>query len=129
MADHPNAVLVRQYLDTFNSDNPEAAAAFLSEDVEWHEIGRSEPIRGTAALRERLVGAGKPEWEITSGDVHDVIGGDDHTVALLTAHAVWGDKSIDYKVAELYHVRDGKITARWAMSDDTEAINNFFKGT
>ena len=76
-----------------------------------------------------MMGAGKPEWDITSGDVHDVIGGDDHTVALLTAHAVWGDKSIDYKVAELFHVRDGKITARWAMSDDTEAINTFFKGT
>ena len=129
MADHPNAALVRQYLDTFNSDNPEAAGEFLSDDVEWHEIGRDEPIIGRAALRERMMGAGKPEWDITGGEVHDVVGGDDHTVALLTAHAVWGEKSIDYKVAELFHVRDGKITARWAMSDDTEAINTFFKGT
>jgi hypothetical protein len=29
-------------------------------------------------------------------------------------------------VAEIYHVRDGKISARWAFSDDTEAINRFF---
>lgn len=129
MDEHPNAALVRQYLETFQSDDPEAAGNFLAEDVEWHEIGRDEPIRGKAALRERMMGAGKPEWNITGGEVHDVLGDDNHTVALLTAHAEWGEKSLDYKVAELYHIRDGKITARWAMSDDTEAINNFFKGT
>jgi ketosteroid isomerase-like protein len=31
-------------------------------------------------------------------------------------------------VAEIYHIRDGKISARWAFSDDTAAINDFFKG-
>ena len=46
MAEHPNATLVRQYLDTFNSDTPEAAGNFLADDVEWHEIGRAEPIIG-----------------------------------------------------------------------------------
>jgi ketosteroid isomerase-like protein len=129
MADHPNAALVRRYLEATQLTDIEALDNLLAEDVEWHEIGRKEPINGKAALRERMMGAGKPEWEITGGEVHDVIGGDDHTVALLTAHAVWGDKSLDYRVAELYHIRDGKITARWAMSDDTEAINTFFKGT
>ncbi len=129
MDEHPNVALVRKYIETFTSDDPEAAGNFLADDVEWHEIGRAEPIHGKAALRDRMMGAGKPEWNITGGEVHDVLGDDEHTVALLTAHAEWGEKSLDYKVAELYHIRDGKITARWAMSDDTEAINNFFKGT
>ena len=35
-------------------------------------------------------------------------------------------ESLTYKVIEIYHVKDGKITARWAFSDDTEAINRFF---
>jgi len=129
MAEHPNVALVRRYLEASQTTDLDILEDVLADDVEWHEIGRSDAIHGKAALRERMMGAGKPEWEITSGEVHDVIGGDDHTVALLTAHAVWGDKSIDYRVAELYHIRDGKITARWAMSDDTEAINNFFKST
>jgi hypothetical protein len=76
-----------------------------------------------------MMGSGKPDWEITGGETHDIIAGDDHAVALLTAHAVWGDKTIDYKVAEVFHIKDGKITGRWAMSDDTEAINKFFGGT
>jgi ketosteroid isomerase-like protein len=31
-----------------------------------------------------------------------------------------------YRTAEIMHFRDGKITARWAFSDDTAAINEFF---
>jgi ketosteroid isomerase-like protein len=33
-----------------------------------------------------------------------------------------------YRTAEIYHVRDGKVTARWAFSDDTDRINRFFAG-
>lgn len=129
MAEHPNAAVIRRLIEALTSNDIEAAASLMADDVEWHEIGRAEPFRGKAALAERYQGAGAPEWEITGGETHDIIGGDDHTVALLSAHAVWGDKSIDYRVAEVYHIRDGKITARWAMSDDTAAINDFFKGT
>ena len=127
--DHPNADVVRRYLEGMTSQDIEAASALLADDVEWHEIGSAEPIHGKAALAERYMGAGKPDWEITGGETHDIIGGDDHTVALLSAHAVWGDKTIDYRVAEIYHIKDGKITARWAFSDDTKAINDFFQGT
>ena len=129
MAEHPNATLVRSYLNMQEMTDIEAMAEMLADDVEWHEIGRTEAIHGKAALRERYMGGGAPDWKITGGEVHDVIGGDDHTVALLSANAEWGDKKLTYRVAEIYHIRDGKITARWAMSDDTEAINNFFKGT
>jgi len=34
-----------------------------------------------------------------------------------------------YRTAEIYHIRDGKVTARWAFSDDTAAINEFFAGS
>jgi ketosteroid isomerase-like protein len=129
MAEHPNATLVRQYLERQELSDIDAMAEMLADDVEWHEIGRAEPIRGKAALAERYMGSGQPEWKITGGEVHDVIGGDDHTVALLSANAEWGDKTLSYRVAEIYHIKDGKVTARWAFSDDTEAINNFFKGT
>jgi uncharacterized protein len=129
VSDHPNAALVRKMLDTMNSGDMQAASDMLTDDVEWHEIGRKDPIMGKAALAERFgVGAGSaPSYEIT-GETHDIIGGDDHTVALLSAHATRGEEKLDYRVAEIYHLRDGRICARWAFSDDTEAINAFFKG-
>ena len=36
--------------------------------------------------------------------------------------------SLVYRTAEIYHMRDGKISERWAFSDDTERINRFFGG-
>jgi ketosteroid isomerase-like protein len=101
----------------------------LSDDIEWHEIGRAEPIVGKEALAARFgMGSGTPPpYEIT-GDTHDVIANDDHTVVLARAHATKDGQTFDYKVAEIYHMKDGKITARWAFSDDTQAINDFFGG-
>lgn len=123
--DHPNAAVVRRTLDGLNAGDMQAMADALSDDVEWHEIGRSEPIRGKQALAERFLGAGAPDYEITA-ELHDVVANDDHTVALVTATATRGGRTLTYRTAEIFHVRDGKITARWAFSDDTAAINEFF---
>jgi ketosteroid isomerase-like protein len=127
--DHPNAALARRIAEAFNSGDTTAMADVIADDVEWHEIGRAEPIMGKEALAARFgMGSGAPPpYEITA-ELHDVIANDDHTVVLATAHATKDGKTLDYKVAEIYHLKDGKITARWAVSDDTAAINDFFGG-
>ncbi len=122
-----SVAVVRQLMDAFNGGDPEVISALLADDIEWHEIGRTDPIRGKAALAERFMG-GLPQWQITVTS-HDVLANDEHAVALVTATANMGGKSLTYKTAEIYHVRDGKVTARWALSDDTAAINEFFAGT
>jgi uncharacterized protein len=122
-----NVELVRQLTNGFNSRDAQAVAPLLTDDVEWHEIGRAEPIIGKEALAARFTGA-LPEWEI-SVDTHDILANDEHAIALVTANATVNGKSLTYRTAEIYHVRDGKISARWAFSDDTAAINEFFAGT
>jgi len=119
--------VIRQALDAFNRGDAQAAAEFLADDVEWHEIGRAEPIVGKAALAARY-GAAIPSWEITA-ELHDIVANDDHAIALVTATAGMGGRSFTYRTAEIFHIRDGKISARWAFSDDTAAINEFFAGT
>jgi hypothetical protein len=119
--------VLRELLDAFNTLDMEAAAALISDDVEWHEIGRAEPIRGKAALAERFAGA-MPEWQITT-ELHDMLANEEHAIAMVTATATMGGKSLTYRTAEIYHVKDGKVTARWAFSNDTGAINEFFAGT
>jgi len=125
MSEHPNAAMVRNLLDSLNSGDMQAMADGLTDDVVWHEIGNPQPIRGKAALAARFTGPGAPDYEIT-GELHDVVANDDHTVALVTAIAKRGGRTFTYRVAEIYHVRDGKIAERWAFSDDTAAINEFF---
>jgi len=58
-----------------------------------------------------------------------VVANDDHAIALVQATARRGGRTLTYRTAEIFHVRDGKVTARWAFSDDTAAINEFFAGT
>ena len=47
-------------------------------------------------------------------------------LALVAATVTVGDKEFSYRTAEIAHVEDGKLTERWAFSDDTQAIVDFF---
>jgi hypothetical protein len=128
MAEHPSATLIREGLAALNRGDIPAMVDMLADDVEWHEIGRADPIRGKAALAALYGGAAVPDSEI-SAELHDVVANDDHAIALVQATARRGGRTLTYRTAEIFHVRDGKVTARWAFSDDTAAINEFFAGT
>jgi ketosteroid isomerase-like protein len=123
MAEHPNAKVVREMNEAMSSGDMEGAASRVADDVVWHEIGRAEPRHGKAELAATLAewGPFNITWE-----THDILGGDDHVVALGVANATHGERSLTYRVAEIYHVRDGQVTERWAFSDDTQAIVDFF---
>ena len=124
MDEHPNVAAVRRWSEKMEAGDWDAMADALSDDVEWHEIGRSEPTRGKAALMERM----GQSWGDVTIDVktHDILGNDDHVVQLVNVTARRGDQTFEYRTAEILHVRDGKVTARWAFSDDTARIMEFF---
>lgn len=124
MDEHPNVTAVREWARAMETGDIQAATAGLADDVEWHEIGRSEPTRGKAALEQRYQES-MGDYEIKA-QTHDVVGNDDHVVQLVNVTATRGGRTLEYRTAEIYHVRDGKITARWAFSDDTARIVEFF---
>ncbi|MGQ0849372.1 MAG: nuclear transport factor 2 family protein [Actinomycetota bacterium] len=124
MEDHPNAAKYRTVSKAFDSGDFESWADMIDDNVEWWEIGSSEPIRGKAALQERMMGLGS-NWQVKV-DLHDVIANDAHMVALARANATGPKGTLAYKTAEIYHVSNGKITHRWAFSDDTAVITDFF---
>jgi ketosteroid isomerase-like protein len=122
MADHPNAAMARRALESMNTGDFMAMNEFLADDVIWHELGRAEPRRGKAAM---AASDGAADYEITA-KLHDVVANDDHTIALVEATATRGGKTLTYRTAEVMHIRDGKVVERWAFSDDTAAIVEFF---
>ena len=124
MADHPSAQLIADGLEALNSRDYDAFGAIIADDVVWHTIGATEPVRGRAAMAKGL-GGGSSDFTITV-ELHDVTASDDHVVALVKAHATRGDQTLDYDTAEIFHLKDGKITERWAFSDDTARITEFF---
>jgi ketosteroid isomerase-like protein len=127
MDDHPNAAAVRAAAErTERSGDMMSGLDMLADDVVWHEIGSDEPIRGKQALIDRW--SGMPEGASITTETHDVVANDEHCVQLVTATATMGDQQLVYRTAEIYHMKDGKVTERWAFSDDTERINKFFGG-
>ena len=127
MADHPNAAKLRAASEAMESSGDMMSQIdMLDDNVVWHEIGADEPIRGKQALAERF--AGMPEGASIKTETHDIVANDEHAIVLVTATATMGGQELVYRTAEIYHMRDGKITERWAFSDDTERINRFFGG-
>ena len=127
MADHPNAAKLRAAAEEMErSGDMMSQIELLDDDIVWHEIGSDQPIRGKLALAERF--SGMPEGAGIKVDTHDIVANDEHAIALVTATATMGDQELVYRTAEIYHMRDGKITERWAFSDDTDRINKFCGG-
>ena len=128
MGDPPNAAILRAAAAKLEQGGGDMTETFdlLADDVVWHEIGSDEPIRGKQALAERFKAF---EGGAIETDTHDILANDEHAIQLVTATATMGDQKLVYRTAEIYHMKDGKITERWAFSDDTERINRFFAGT
>lgn len=131
MAEHPNVAVVRRAMQAMNEMDMSKAQqemavvdAFMADDIVWHEIGRAEPRRGKDELRASMMGDAQ-DFTIAY-DVHDIMANDEHAVVLGTATATRGDQTLTYRTAEVFHLRDGKATERWATSDDTAAIEAFF---
>jgi uncharacterized protein len=127
MGDHPNAATIRAAAaESERTFDMAALIDLIDDDIVWHEIGRDEPIRGKQALAERF--SGMPEGASIRTETHDVVANDEHCIQLVTATATMDGKEFVYRTAEIYHMRDGKVTERWAFSDDTDRINQFFGG-
>jgi ketosteroid isomerase-like protein len=120
MDEHPDAALYRRVMEGMGEGDMTAFEAVIADDVVWWQIGSPKPVRGKEAVLESMKGV---DFEV---DLHDVVANDDHVVGLVTASVHIGDDAFTYRMAEIAHVEEGKVTERWAFSDDTQAIIDFF---
>jgi ketosteroid isomerase-like protein len=124
MGEHPNATIFRDLIDAFNSGDMATVAGVMDADIVWHAMGGVEAIRGSLALAENALNF--PDEVNVTAVVHDVVANDDHVVGLVSATATAGDQTFEYNTAEILHFSNGKVTERWAFSDDTARIGQFF---
>ena len=123
MSEHPNAALYRKVMERFGVGDTSPFEEAIADDVVWWQIGSSEPVRGKASLLKSMHGMEGVEFK---AELHDVLATDDHVVGLVTSTVRVGDDTFTYRTAEIAHIEDGKVRERWAFSDDTQAIVEFF---
>src|SRR5215472_9233013 len=129
MTEHPNVELTRRGYDAFARGDLAALAGLIADDVTWHALGLG-PLSGTYHGRDEVFGFFGRLAEETGGtfrlDVHDVLANDDHAVALCMLSASRGNKSVEFPVANVSHIRDGKVTEFWTATTDPQASIDFW---
>jgi ketosteroid isomerase-like protein len=127
---HPNEDLVRQAFAAYTRGDIQALVTeYLSPEVVWHVPGRG-PLAGDHAGLD-AVGTHFARVAELSGathrvELHDVIGNDDHVVALHAARGERGDQKLDVNAMHVCHVRDGKITEVWTVQHDLYTWDDFW---
>ncbi|HEU4319724.1 MAG TPA: nuclear transport factor 2 family protein [Acidimicrobiia bacterium] len=125
MGEHPNVAVYREVHENLQKGNFQAAFDALDDEVVWHQLG-AETLHGKDAVVAVMSGMeefGADNFDI---DIHDVVGNGEHVIGLVTTTLNMGDQSFSYRTAEIAHMKDGKLTERWAFSDDTQRIIEFF---
>jgi uncharacterized protein len=104
-------------------------AELIADDVTWHVLGVG-PLSGTYHGRDEVFGFFGRLAEETAGtfrlDVHDALANDEHAVALCALSASRGSKSVEFPVANVSHIRDGKVTEFWFATTDPQASIDFW---
>src|SRR5258708_5358602 len=129
MTEHPNVELTRRGYAAFATGDLATMTELIADDVTWHVTGAG-PLSGTYHGRDEVFGFFGRLAEETAGtfrlDIHDVLANDEHAVALCTLSATRWGKSLQVTVANVAHVRDGKVTEFWGATEDPEATIDFW---
>ena len=126
MTPEERATLVRRYFATVHR-NPTETFDLYSSEVVLHYSGRhrlSGDHRGPAEVmelfdRSRQAFAGSQRLV-----VHDVLAGEDHAVALLSASAVLAGREVTWNRVVVFHAAGGLITEQWILDGDQQLVDD-----
>ena len=125
--DEFNAAVVRQAYDAIAAGDGAGFLATLDENVVWHEgtkglegeyRGRDEVAALFGRMMEELDGP-------MSMRVHDILASDDHAVVLHETTFSRKGRTATMQYADVYHVRDGRITEHWHLAVDPRTDDDF----
>jgi ketosteroid isomerase-like protein len=126
---HPNEQLLRSLYEAASRRDVSTVRGLFTDDVVFHQPGRNS-TSGDYRGADGVLGLLGSLAERTDGTfrvaVHDVLGGDDHAVALLQVAAEREGRSIDVSVVHVAHVRDGKLAEIWVHPRDMHVLDEFW---
>jgi hypothetical protein len=138
---HPNAILIRDYLESVNRhllavENGTAPAEgyqnkYISDEVVAHYPGRSD-IAGWYKGKDffskvvpRLI-----QYKATLLEVIDVLASDERAAVIVKERLEARDgRSIDFVRVAVYRIVDGLIAEMWVRDEDQYALDEFMAAT
>lgn len=128
--EHPNVAKARAGFEAFGRGDIDAASRMFADDIVWHQPGRG-PLAGNHHGPGEVLAFFAKLQEETNGTfrtgIHDIVGNDEHVVALLHATAERNGKRLDQNLINVFHVNsEGKVTERWLFPEDAAALDEFW---
>ncbi|MGH3256729.1 MAG: nuclear transport factor 2 family protein [Streptosporangiaceae bacterium] len=123
MSEHPNAAVIRSAYEAMSKGDMAAVAGLLADDITWYEstAGMEGVYRGRDQVLAFLGQVFQQAGMQMSVSIHDILANDDHAVILHESTLPVGDRTHTGQYADVYHLRDGKITAHWHLAVDPKA--------
>jgi len=121
--------MLRKATDALNAGDVQTFLDLHADDVVVHITGRNDysgTLKGKGDMasvfeRQMKVLDGPPQFEL-----HDVLSSADHGVVLGIQRAARGGKTLETRAAVIAHIRDGKFSEIWVLSEDPYAEDEFF---
>ncbi len=125
MSEHPNVAAIRTGIEAFVKGDIATLSAMIADDVVWHAPGNN-PYSGTSTGKEETMarmGRLAQDGVGISFDIHDVVGNDEHVVAMVDGTFTKGSGSCHGRQVQVFHVREGKLTEFWGYNEDQAAVD------
>jgi ketosteroid isomerase-like protein len=126
---HQNELLVRNGYEAFSKGDMQTVDQTFADDIQWHIPGRSQ-VAGDYKGKAEVFGFFGRLVDLTGGsfrlELHDVIGNDEHVVALVESHGEREGKTLNDRAVHVWHVKDGKATEFWGHSGDQYTDDEFW---
>ena len=124
-----NVELVRRGYTAFNAGDMATLSDLFAEDAVWHVAG-SGVLSGTKQGRDAILAYFGELGARTQGhfqaNVEDIVGGENHTVAIQQTHGEANGKTLDMPTVITFVVRDGQIAEGREFFEDTAKVDDFW---
>ena len=124
-----NVELVRRGYTAFNSGDMATLSDMFAEDAVWHVAG-SGVLSGTKQGRDAILAYFGELGARTQGhfqaNVEDIVGGENHTVAIQQTHGEANGKTLDMPTVITFVVRGGQIAEGREFFEDTAKADDFW---
>jgi ketosteroid isomerase-like protein len=128
--EHPNVAVVRAMFDAFRSGDVDAVREAIPEHLVWHFPGHRGRIAGRHEGRERILDFLGHVVTLTERtfelNLEDIVGGDDHVVALFRGRASRNGKRLDNPTCLVIRFERGEPTEIHEYVWDLHAVDEFW---
>ena len=130
MAEHPNALRIRELFAAFRAGDVAAIDAALAADVVWRFPGRRGKLAGDHRGRDAILQFLLSVASLTEGSFHleliDVLANDRHAVALFRGHGTRAGRVLDNPTCLKMRIEDGQIAEVWEFVWDLFSVDEFW---